>query len=118
MSTTTTTAGTAAPANTVPKTETSAANTVAVAPSWPTWLTGAWLAFFGLLIFVFGCAYWFGAAKLSYDVSGSPIWAFLAFLFAPFYYPFYAFFISKPASTGMFGGGKSPIRALLKKVGL
>jgi hypothetical protein len=102
------------PANTVPtKTEaTTPAATVAATAS------GAWLAFYGILLFVFICAYWFGAAKLSYDHSNSPVWAFLAFLFAPFYYPFYAFFISKPASTGMFGGGKSPIRALLKKFGL
>jgi hypothetical protein len=111
MSTTTTTTP---PANTVATTTAvgTPAGTVAATAS------GAWLAFYGILLFVFICAYWFGAAKLSYDHSNSPIWAFLAFLFAPFYYPFYAFFVSKPASTGMFGGGKSPIRALLKKFGL
>ena len=102
------------PANTVATTTAvgTPAGTVAATAS------GAWLAFYGILLFVFICAYWFGAAKLSYDHSNSPIWAFLAFLFAPLYYPFYAFFVSKPASTGMFGGGKSPIRALLKKIGL
>jgi hypothetical protein len=117
MSTTTTTTP---PANTVATTTAvgTPAGTVAATATLPSWLSGAWIAFYGILLFVFICAYWFGAAKLSYDHSNSPVWAFLAFLFAPFYYPFYAFFVSKPASTGMFGGGKSPIRALLKKFGL
>lgn len=55
---------------------------------------------FGLLIIAL---YSGGAAKLSYDRYGSVGWAILAFIFAPFYYPIYAYFInSKP--TGLIGG--------------
>lgn len=43
-----------------------------------------------------------GAAKLSYDKYGSLGWAILAFIFSPFYYPFYAFFVSTRVS--MMGG--------------
>jgi hypothetical protein len=50
-----------------------------------------------------------GAAKLSYDRYGSIGWAFLAFIFAPIYYPVYAYFVStKP--TGMLGGMKKMLR--------
>lgn len=44
-----------------------------------------------------------GAAKLSYDRYGSIGWAFIAFAFSPFYYPYYAYFISS-RSTSMLGG--------------
>lgn len=43
-----------------------------------------------------------GAAKLSYDRYGSLGWAILAFIFSPFYYPFYAFFVS--TRVPMLGG--------------
>ena len=43
-----------------------------------------------------------GAAKLSYDKYGSLGWAILAFIFSPFYYPFYAFFVS--TRVPMLGG--------------
>lgn len=35
-----------------------------------------------------------GAAKLSHDKFGSIGWAILAFIFSPFYYVFYAYFVS------------------------
>ena len=44
----------------------------------------------------------YGAARLSFNTYGSYGWSFLAFIFAVFYYPYYAFFVSKPA--GFFGG--------------
>lgn len=44
-----------------------------------------------------------GAAKLSYDKYGSVGWSILAFIFATFYYPYYAFFVSGK-STSMMGG--------------
>ncbi len=37
---------------------------------------------------------YYGAAKLSYDKFGSIGWAILAFIFAPFYYLYYAYFVS------------------------
>ena len=43
----------------------------------------------------------FGAAKLSYDRFRSAGWAVLAFLFAPLYYMYYAFFISTPSAPTM-----------------
>ena len=36
----------------------------------------------------------YGAAKLSYDKYGSIGWAILAFIIAPFYYVYYAYFVS------------------------
>lgn len=51
---------------------------------------------------IVGLVFVIGAAKLSYDRYGSFAWAFLAFLFAPIYYPYYAFFVSSRVS--MFGG--------------
>lgn len=56
---------------------------------------------FGLLILAL---YGGGAAKLSYDKYGSIGWALLAFLFAPIYYPIYAYFISSKSSMGLIGG--------------
>lgn len=48
-----------------------------------------------------------GAAKLSHDKFGSIGWAILAFIFAPFYYVFYAFFISsKPVIQQPILGGR------------
>lgn len=44
----------------------------------------------------------YGAARLSFNTYGSYAWSFLAFIFAVVYYPYYAFFVSKPA--GFFGG--------------
>jgi hypothetical protein len=69
-------------------------------------------------VLVWVVLYWVGAAKLSYDTSGSAVWAFLAFLFAPFYYPYYAFFVSKPAPAPMMAGGaRDPISNLVRVTG-
>lgn len=69
-------------------------------------VSGAIWYFIGLLIYLIPA---FGAAKLSYDKYGSYGWAFLAFVFAPMYYVFYAFFVSTPTASAvpMMGGGKS-----------
>ena len=45
-----------------------------------------------------------GAGKLSYDKNGSYAWALLATVFSPFYYPYYAYFVSTSSVTTMFGG--------------
>ena len=47
-----------------------------------------------------------GAAKLSYDKFQSVGWAFLAAIFSWFYYPYYAFFVSTPASASMVAAGR------------
>lgn len=47
-----------------------------------------------------------GAAKLSYDRFGSIGWAILAFLFAPLYYMYYAFFVSTAASPVMIAAAR------------
>ena len=71
----------------------------------PSWMAGTYAVLVLIFVLVWVVLYWVGAAKLSYDTSGSAVWAFLAFLFAPFYYPYYAFFVSKPAPAPMMGGG-------------
>ena len=52
---------------------------------------------------IIGFLFSYGAARLSYNAYGSYGWSFLAFIFSGFYYPYYAFFVSKPAT---FFGGK------------
>ena len=51
-----------------------------------------------IVIIIFSVLMWFisyyGAAKLSYDKFGSIGWAILAFIVAPFYYIYYAYFVS------------------------
>jgi hypothetical protein len=47
-----------------------------------------------------------GAAKLSYDRFGSIGWAIVAFLFAPLYYMYYAFFVSTSASPVMIAAAR------------
>ena len=51
-------------------------------------------------------AFHVGAGYLSYQKYGNMGWAFLDFLFAYFYYPYYAFFLAKDPgpSMGMVGG--------------
>lgn len=65
-----------------------------------------------VLIFLFWLLYGVGAAKLSYDHFQSVLWAIVAFLFAPLYYPFYAFMYSTPAQPSMFGGRKRGAKLL------
>jgi hypothetical protein len=59
-----------------------------------------------------------GAGYLSYQKYGSIGWASLDFLFAYFYYPYYAFFLAKDpgpmAQTTMLGGKRGVFGALKK----
>jgi len=110
------------PANKVATTTSvdTAIGTAGVTSTLPSWMAGTWIMVVGLSVLVWVVLYWVGAAKLSYDTSGSGLWALLAFIFAPFYYPYYAFFISKPApAPAMMGGGRGgdPIGNLVKAVG-
>lgn len=60
---------------------------------------------FMLLPVLFTIVFHAGAGYLSYQKYGSPGWAFLAFLFAVIYYPYYAFTSSSsPAPQAMMGG--------------
>jgi uncharacterized RDD family membrane protein YckC len=48
-----------------------------------------------------------GAGYLSYQKYGSFLWAIVDFIFAYFYYPYYAFFLaSEPSPQSMMGGRK------------
>jgi hypothetical protein len=61
---------------------------------------GAILGGLAILPIVFLIVFHAGAGYLSYQKFGSWGWAFLDFLFAYFYYPYYAFFLSgAPASV-------------------
>ena len=109
------------PANMVATTTSvdTAIGTAGITSTLPSWMAGTWAVVVMLFVLVWVVLYWVGAAKLSYDTSGSGLWALLAFIFAPFYYPYYAFFISKPApAPAMMGGGRGgdPI-ANVKAVG-
>jgi hypothetical protein len=54
--------------------------------------TGLWSVFiFTMTLFL---AFHVGAGYLSYQKYGSILWAIVDFLFAYFYYPYYAFFLS------------------------
>ena len=105
------------PANKVATTTSvdTAIGTAGVTSTLPSWMAGTWAVVVMLFVLVWVVLYWVGAAKLSYDTSGSGLWALLAFIFAPFYYPYYAFFVSKPApAPAMMGGGRDPIIGLYK----
>lgn len=82
----------------------------------PEWLSGTYMMFYLILFLVWLAAYYFGAAKISYDQTGSGLYAFVAFLFAPIYYPYYAFFVSKPAPAPMMGGSKGGIAGTIRSV--
>lgn len=56
----------------------------------------------GIASILFYILFSYGAAKLSYDKFGSVGWAIVDFIFATFYYPYYAIFLSGPSAT--FGG--------------
>ena len=97
------------PANKVATTTTvdTPLGTVGASALLPSWMGATYAVIVLIFVLVWVVLYWVGAAKLSYDTSGSAVWAFLAFLFAPFYYPYYAFFVSKPAPAPMMGGGNA-----------
>lgn len=71
--------------------------------------------FYLILLLVWVVAYWFGAAKIAYDQTGSGLWALLAFMFAPLYYPYFAFFVSKPVSAPMMGGSRGGIAGKIRE---
>ena len=74
------------------------ATPVAPAPvSWGTFIVTLLTVF--LVPIIFGFIFAYGAAKLSFDRYGSFGWALLDFVFPMFYYPYYAIFVSKPASA-------------------
>jgi len=62
----------------------------------------AWIA----LIVIQALLFYSGAAKLSYDRFKSIGWAIVAFLFAPLYYMYYAFFVSTSASPVMIAAAR------------
>jgi hypothetical protein len=51
-----------------------------------------------------------GAAKLSYDRFQSIGWAIVAFLFAPIYYMYYAFFVSTTATPAMIAAARRAMK--------
>lgn len=70
---------------------------------------GAILGGLAILPILFLIIFHVGAGYLSYQKYGSMGWAFLDFLFAYFYYPYYAFFLaSAPASVEV-----SPINTMM-----
>lgn len=70
-----------------------------------------------LLPILFLLAFHIGAGYLSYQKYGSGLWAVVDFLFAYFYYPYYAFFLAKePAPVTAMVGGKSGIMKMVKKL--
>jgi hypothetical protein len=80
---------------------------------------GAILGGLAVLPIVFLIVFHAGAAYLSYQKYQSGLWAFVNFLFAYFYYPYYAFFLAgTPASVEpspintMMGG----LRRMMKSV--
>jgi hypothetical protein len=49
----------------------------------------------------------YGAAKISWSVNQSPFWAVVDFLFAGFYYPYYAYFqLPQPGVLGALGAAR------------
>ena len=59
-----------------------------------------------ILAIIQAILFYSGAAKLSYDRFGSIGWAIVAFLFAPIYYVYYAFFVSTAASPVMIAAAR------------
>lgn len=77
---------------------------------------------FAIIPIVFTILFHLGASYLSYQKYGSIGWAILDFFFAVFYYPYYAFFLSKEPSqvpmapvAAMMGGKRGGIFKFVKK---
>lgn len=61
----------------------------------------------GILVSLYFFAFHLGAAVLSFQKYGSFLWAILDFFFPYFYYPYYAFVVSKePTPVEMVGGAR------------
>jgi len=92
-----------------------AAEAAKVTPvSWGTFIVTLLTVF--LVPIVFGFIFAYGAAKLSFDRYGSFGWALLDFVFPMFYYPYYAIFVSKPASASptLLGAMRGGVQAAIK----
>ena len=83
-------------------TETPSTEAKLVAPS-GFWAIMGGLAILPILFFLF---FHLGAGYLSYQKYGSFMWAALDFLFAYFYYPYYAFFLAKDVPVQPMLGGR------------
>lgn len=102
---TSTTSSSAAPApETPPPEQKPAAEGVKLNVDWKS--MGVLSIVYIVVVLIFVLIYSLGAAKLSYDHFQSVLWGVVAFLFAPIYYPYYAFMYSSPAAPSMFGGRK------------
>lgn len=108
MSAAQTTAAAEKPAVTAAATPATATATAAVTGFGAIW------AFLLILPVLFMIAFHVGAGYLSYQKFGSLPWAFVDFLFAYFYYPYYAFYLSAPAPAPVLFGGKRSVMNLLK----
>jgi hypothetical protein len=76
------------------------------------WAALGGAAFVGIFSLIFFLAFHIGAGYLSYQKYGSMMWAVIDFIFAYFYYPYYAFFLAKDVPPQpMFGGRKLKRRA-------
>ena len=65
--------------------------------------TGILAIVFSVIVFII---YGYGAARLSFNTFGSYFWSVVAFLLAPFYYPYFGIFISSPATQPILFGGR------------
>lgn len=94
------------PGTTTAETTTTTTTTDGKAPA-GFWAMLGGAAFVAIFSFIFFLAFHIGAGYLSYQKYGSMMWAILDFIFAYFYYPYYAFFLAKdvPPQT-IFGGRK------------
>jgi hypothetical protein len=92
---------------TPPVTTTAETTTTDGKPAAGFWAILGGAAFVGIFSIIFFLAFHIGAGYLSYQKYGSMMWAILDFIFAYFYYPYYAFFLAKdvPPQT-LFGGRK------------
>jgi hypothetical protein len=97
---------------TPPVTTTAETTTTDGKPAAGFWAILGGAAFVGIFSIIFFLAFHIGAGYLSYQKYGSIMWAILDFIFAYFYYPYYAFFLAKdvPPQT-LFGGRKLKRRA-------
>ena len=69
------------------------------------------LALIPILLLIF---FHLGAGYLSYQKYGSIFWAIIDFIFAYFYYPYYAFFLNTPTAPQTMFGGKRSVLNLFK----
>lgn len=99
-----------------PPTKDTAPTTATVTLPAATGFSAMWVAL-AMIPAIFFIAFHVGAGYLSYQKYGSGFWAFVDFIFAYFYYPYYAFFLAKEPgpSMGMIGGRKSLAKMLLGK---